>query len=100
VLPQRLAHDIEPAGERRIAEAALAVPWPAAADPCRERLFRIDEFDLGLGQGRSQRRDRFTGSGHGSPPSPANQSSLPPISSAVLSPRARSPPWHPRASRL
>src|SRR5262245_33007204 len=100
VLTQRLAHDIEPTGERRIAEAALAVSRPAGANGSGERLFRIDEFGLGLGQGRGERRDRFTGPGHGSPPSPAHQSSPPPISNAWLSLRARWPPWHPPASRL
>ncbi len=51
VLAERLTHDVEAARERRIAEAALAFPGPAGADGCRERLFRIDEFGLGLGQG-------------------------------------------------
>src|SRR5262249_44741385 len=82
-----------------IAEAALAVSWPAGADGSRERLFRIDEFSLGLGQGRGQRCDRFTGPGHRLPPSPARQSSPPPISSAWLSRRGQWPPWHPPASR-
>src|SRR5262245_9592310 len=31
VLPQCLAHDVEPAREWCIAEAALALPWPAGA---------------------------------------------------------------------
>src|SRR5215472_16400862 len=100
MLPQRLAHDVEPTGERRIAEAALAVPWPAGADGGGERLFRIDEFSLRLGQGRGQRRDRFTGPGHGWPPSPTHQCSPPPISTASLSRHAQWPPWHPPASRL
>src|SRR6516162_6008398 len=101
MLPQRLAHDVEPARERRIAKAALTVPEPAGADGSGERLFRIDEFGLGLGQGRGQRRDRFTGPRHGSPPqSPAHQNSPPPLLSALLSRRARWLPWHPRASRL
>src|SRR5262249_48121820 len=100
VLTKRLAHDVEPAGEWRIAEAALAFTGPAGADGSRERLLRIDEFRLGLGQGRGQRRDRFTGPGHRSPPSPAPQSLPPPIWSALLSRRAQWPPWHPPASRL
>src|SRR5262249_62032513 len=100
MLTQRLAHDVEPARERRIAEAALAVPGPAGADGSRERLFRIDEFGLGLGQGRSQRRDRFTRPGHGSPPSPPHQNLRPLISSAWLSRHAQWPPWHPPASKL
>src|SRR5262249_8102437 len=100
MLPQRLAHDVEPARERRIAEAAFAVPRPAGADGGSEGLLRIDEFSLGLGQSRSQRRDCFTGPGHGLPPSPAHQSLQPPISSAWLSRRARWPLWHPLASTL
>src|SRR5262249_35440117 len=100
MLSQRLAHDVEPAGERRIAEAALAVPWPAGADRGCERLFRVNELGLSLGQGRGQRRARFTGPRHGSSPSPAHQNSPPPIWSAWLSRRARWPLWHPRASRL
>jgi hypothetical protein len=49
VLPQCLTHDVEPAGERRIAEAALTFPWQAGADGSRERVLRIDLFGLGLG---------------------------------------------------
>src|SRR5262249_19151094 len=100
VLPQRFAHDVESAGERRIAEAALAVSWSAGANGGRERLFRVDEFGLGLGQGRGQRRDRFTGPGHGRPPSPEHQSSPPRRWNAWRARRAQWPPWHPRASRL
>ena len=51
VLAERLAHDVEPAGERRVAKAALAVPWPAGPDGTDQRLFRVDEFGLSLGQG-------------------------------------------------
>ena len=65
MLPQRLAHDIKPTGEGRIAEAVLAFPGPACADGSRVRLFRIDELGLSLGQGRGKGRDRFTGPGHG-----------------------------------
>jgi hypothetical protein len=49
VLPQCLTQDVEPAGERRIAEAALTFPWQAGADGSRERVLRIDLFGLGLG---------------------------------------------------
>ncbi len=41
----------EPAGERRVAKAALAVPWPAGPDGTDQRLFRVDEFGLSLGHG-------------------------------------------------
>src|SRR5262245_66257104 len=73
VLAEGLAYDVEATGEWGIAEPALALPWPAGADYRREGLFGIDQFGLSLGQGRGQRRDRFTGSGHGRPPSPAHQ---------------------------
>ena len=98
MLAERLAHDVEATRERRIAEAALPLPYPAGPDRGRQRLFRVDELGLGLGQGRGEGRDRFTGSGHGSPPSPGRRSSPRPISSAWLVRHARSPPWHPRAS--
>src|SRR5262249_23825680 len=52
VLTQRLAHDVDAARERRVAEAALPFPWPAAPDGCGQRFFRIDELGLRLGQGR------------------------------------------------
>ena len=51
VLPQRLAHDVEAARQGRIAEAAIPLPWPPAADRGGQRFFRVDEFGLGLGQG-------------------------------------------------
>ena len=51
VLAQRLAHDVEAAGERRIAEAALPLPCPSGPDRSGQRLFRIDQFGLRLGQG-------------------------------------------------
>ena len=69
VLTEGLAHDVEAAGERRITKAALPLPWPAGPDRGGQRLFGVDELGLGLGQRRGKRRDRFTGPGHGSPPS-------------------------------
>ena len=71
-----------PLDERRIAEAALPLPWPSGPDRGGQRLFRVDQLGLRLGQGRGQRRDRFTGPGHGRPPSPGHRSSPRPISSA------------------
>src|SRR5262245_2527182 len=64
----------------RTMSSPLEGPWAAGADGGGERLFRIDEFGLGFGQGRGERSDRFTGPGHGSPRSLAHQSSPPPIS--------------------
>jgi hypothetical protein len=66
VLAQRLAHDIEAAGERSIAEAALAVPCASAAERSGQGLLWVDELGLGLGQGRGQGGDRLTGPGMGS----------------------------------
>src|SRR6266508_4989464 len=100
MLPERLADDIEATGERRIAEAALPLPCPSGPDRRRQRLFGIDEFGLGLGQGGGQSGDRFTGPGHGWPPCPGHQSSRRLISSAWHARRARWLPWHPPAARL
>src|SRR6476619_6506146 len=98
MLPERLAHDVEAAREGCVAEASLAFPWPAAPDGCRQRLFRVDELGLRLGQGRGERRHRLTRPVHELPPSLGRRSSPPPLSTAWPAPRARSPPWRPPAS--
>src|SRR5262245_16162988 len=77
VLPQRLAYDVEAGCQRRIAEAALSLPWPCAPDRGGEGLFRVDKLSLRLRQCTCQNGDRFTGPGHGSPP---------PLSSSVAAP--------------
>jgi hypothetical protein len=50
VLAERLAHDIEATGKRRIAKAAPALPCAAGPDRQRQGLFRIDELGLRPGQ--------------------------------------------------
>jgi hypothetical protein len=52
------------------AEAALALPYPSGSDRSGQRLLRVDQLALRLGQSRGQRRHRFTGPGHRRPPSP------------------------------
>ena len=56
VTAQAFANDIEPTGKRRITERALAVAKRRADRP-DQRLFRVGEFDLGLGQGRRDGAD-------------------------------------------
>src|SRR5262245_63083373 len=99
MLSERLAHDVEATGERRITEATLPLAGAAGPDRGGQRLFRVDELGLGLGQRRGKGRDRFTGSGHVSPPLPGRRSSPRPILSAWLVRHARWPPWRPPASR-
>ena len=56
MLAQGLAHDLKPAGQRRIAE----LPWTALPalrfDRADERLLGIGEFDLRFGQCGSEQR--------------------------------------------
>src|SRR5215471_17528696 len=86
-------HDVEAARERRIAEAALHLSWPCALDRGSEGLFRVDKLSLRLRQCTCQSDDRFTGPGHGSPPSSReHQSSPPPIWTACPALHARLPP--------
>ena len=56
VLAERLANDIEPAGERRIAERAIAFPGEWRADGADQRLFRVGELRSGLWPARSRWR--------------------------------------------
>src|SRR5262249_35573392 len=98
VLPEGLAHDVEAAGERRVAEAALPLAWPAAPDGGGQCLFWVDEFGLGLGQGRGQRGHGLTVPVPPPPPSIGRRSSPPLTWNASLAPHARSPPWRPPAS--
>src|SRR5262249_45133737 len=59
-------------GERGIAEAAFPIPSSVGPDGRCERLFRIDELGLRLGQGRGERSNRFTGPVHALRNSAAN----------------------------
>jgi hypothetical protein len=62
VLAKGLAHDVEPACERRVTEALLRITWATGPDRGGQRLFGIDEFGLRLGERCGERRNRFTGS--------------------------------------
>ena len=68
MLPQRLAHDVEPAGERRINGSYAPLPQ-GLAGPDRGR--RADFPGLtssawALASAEARAADQFTGSGHGS----------------------------------
>src|SRR5260370_8277157 len=74
VLAQSLADEVEPTGERGIAERAVTLSgeWgPYGGD---QRLLRIGEFNLSLGESGRNGADRFTGALHGRPPVRAGQS--------------------------
>src|SRR6516165_8537485 len=98
VLAERLADDLEPAGEGRVAKAARRLSGSPACNGGGERFFWVDEVRLCLGERRGKGCERLTGSLHGRPPYRRNRSSPRPISSALPARHARSPPWHPPAS--
>src|SRR5262249_35649185 len=98
VSTQGLAHDVEAARERGVAEGAVLLAWEWRADGRAHRLLGIREFGLRLGERCCDRPDRFTGPLHG-PNSRLSSRSLPHLtSSAWRGRRARRPPWLPRAS--
>ena len=74
VLAEALADDIEPAGQRCIAEGPVALARERRADGGDQRLFRVGQLALGLGQGRGDGADGFTGAVHRPPPHPRGQS--------------------------
>ena len=65
---ERLADDIEPRGERGVAEGLIGLARVGCANGGSERLFRIGEFGLRLGERGRDRPDRVTGPLHGSSP--------------------------------
>ena len=67
MLAQGLAHDLEPAGQRRIAERPLGTAGAIAPDGGHQRLFRVGQLSLGFGEGARDRADGLTGPLHGSP---------------------------------
>jgi hypothetical protein len=52
VAPEGLAHDVEAAGERRIAKCLIVIAWVGRPNDRNQRLLRIGEFRLRLGQRR------------------------------------------------
>ena len=74
VLAERLADDVEPAGERGITERPIGLSREPGPDGGGERFLRIGQFALRLGERRRDRADRVTGALHGWPPPQADQS--------------------------
>ena len=68
---QALSDQIEPIGERGIAEAAVAFAREWRADGGGQRLLGIGDLELGLGERCGDGADRFTGALHRSPPCPS-----------------------------
>ena len=67
MLAKSLAHNIEPAGERRVAELPDTDLACLRSDRAGERLFWVRKFDLRLGQRRGERGNRGTRPLHGRP---------------------------------
>ena len=59
-----IANDIEPAGERSIAEGPVALAREWRADRRNQGFLGVSLIGLGLGQRRSDRPDCFTGAVH------------------------------------
>ena len=74
VLAKALAHDLQPARERGIAERAALLARERRADGRGQRLLRVGELALRLGERRRDRPDRLTGALHGQPPSRGDRS--------------------------
>src|SRR6516164_9219214 len=73
-----LAHDVQPARQRGIAEGAVRLPGEGGADGGNERLLWIGQLHLGLGKGSRNSSDCITGGVHGwCPPCSGDQSSRP-----------------------
>src|SRR4029453_5784381 len=60
-----LAHDVQPARQRGIAEGAVRLPGEGGPDSGNERLLWIGQPPLGLGEGRRNGSDWFSGAVHG-----------------------------------
>ena len=56
---ERLAHDVEAAGQRGVAKRLIVLPRMRGANGGDERLFRIGELRLRLGERGGDRPDRF-----------------------------------------
>ena len=71
-----LAHDVQPARQRGIAEGAVRLPGEGGPDGGNERLLWIGQLHLRLGKGSRNGSDCITGAVHGCrPPRSGHQSS-------------------------
>ena len=68
MLAQGLAHDVEAARQRRIAERPFGGSGAIGPDGRHQRFLRIDKFPLRFGQRRSNSPNGLTGALHGCPP--------------------------------
>ena len=65
---ERLAHDVEAARERRVAKGLIVLARIGRANGGDQRLLRIGELGLRLGERGGDRPDGLTGPLHGFPP--------------------------------
>ena len=71
-----LAHNVQPARQRGIAEGAVRLPGEGGPDGGNERLLWIGQLHLRLGKGSRDGSDCITGAVHGChPPRSGHQSS-------------------------
>ena len=68
VAAERLAHDVEAARERRIAKGLILIARVRGANGGDQRLLRIGQFGLRLGERGGDRADGLARPRHGSPP--------------------------------
>src|SRR6185437_4892797 len=68
VLAKALADDFESTGEGGITQRFSVLRWRLGEERPDQRLLRVGELDLRLGQSRGNRSDALTGSLHGRPP--------------------------------
>src|SRR6266702_11886 len=93
-----LAHNVQAARQRGIAEGAVRLPGEGGPDGGNKRFLWIGQLDLGLGKGSRNGSDRVTGAVHGwCPPCSEDQSSRRLILSVWPESHPRSPPWRPPA---
>src|SRR6478609_5985746 len=89
---EALAHDVQPARQRGIAEGAVRLPWEGGLDGGNERLLWIRQLHLRLGEGSRNGSDRITGAVHGcQPPRSGHRNSPRQISNVSPGFRVRSP---------
>src|SRR5262245_46425667 len=64
-----LAHDVQPARQRGVAEGAVRLPGEGGPDRANQRLLWIGQLYLGLGKCSRKGSDCITGAVHGCCPS-------------------------------